>query len=217
MNTVQTGGNLKVNPFKVEKDILIEAPLENEELLLSLPIENVDRVGFDLTTLEQEYYKANGLTLRHQELYSKDSQKGSWDTIFDRWFLESKIQEHFYIDHSGLYGVYPFAGRAKEQLRKFIPRRPELAKLYNLKGKVGYDVCIDYINQEKVIEVVHIEHDYGLEDYKFFLENKQKLETRLQNTNFTDLAHRAIYNQRDHDYKASLLGFPKAFTYYNRL
>lgn len=217
MNTVQTGGNLKVNPFEVEKDILIEAPLENEELLLFLPIENVDRVGFDLTTLEQEYYKANGLTLKHQELYSKDSQKESWDTIFDKWFIESKIQEHFFIDHSGLYGVYPFAGRAKEQLKKFIPRRPELAKLYNLRGKVGYDVCIDYINGEKVLEVVHIEHDYGLEDYELFLENKQKLETRLQSTNFSDLAHRTIYNQRDHDYKAGLLGFPKAFIYYNRL
>lgn len=217
MNTVQTGGNLKVNPFEVRKDIVIEAPLENEELLLLLPIENVDRVGFDLTTLEQEYYKVNGLSLKHQELYSKDSQKASWDTVFDKWFLESQLGTHIYVDHSGLYGVYPFAGRAKEQLKKYIPQRPELAKLYNLRGKVGYDICIDYINGEEVIEVVHIEHDYGLEDYELFLSNKALLEKRLNTVDFDDLTHRAIYNQRDHDYKAGLLGFTEAFTYYNRL
>ena len=208
---------LEYSDFKVLKDVTIEAPLDNEEFLLLCDIENVDRVGFDLTTIEQAYYKANGLDLNTKVLLSKDSYKSSWDTVFGKWILNSKIDDNTYIDHSGLYGVYPFAGRAKEQIRKYITQRPELAKLYNLKGKVGYDVCIDYINGEQVLEVVHIEHDYGLEDYKLFLENKQKLETRLQSVDFTDLAHRAIYNQRDHDYKAGLLGFPKAFVYYNRL
>lgn len=208
---------LEYSDFKVLKDITIEAPLDNEEFLLSCDIENVDRVGFDLTTIEQAYYKANGLDLNTKVLLSKDSYKSSWDTVFGKWILNSKIDDSTYIDHSGLYGVYPFVGRAKEQIKKYIPQRPELAKLYNLKGKVGYDVCIDHINKEQVLEVVHIEHDYGLEDYELFLENKQKLEARLQSVDFNDLAHRAIYNQRDHDYKAGLLGFPKAFIYYNRL
>ena len=113
--------------FKVLKDIVIEAPLSNEELLLLVDIENVDRVGFDLTFIEQAYYKANNLDLNTKTLFSKDSYKNSWDTIFSKWILNSKIGDNLFIDHSGLYGVYPFEGRAKEQLRKYIPQRPDIS------------------------------------------------------------------------------------------
>ena len=211
--------------FKVLKDITIEAPLDNEEFLLLCDIENVDRVGFDLTTIEQAYYKANGLDLNTKILLSKDSYKTSWDTIFSKWILNSNIEENIYVDHSGLYGVYPFAGRAKEQLRKFIPQRPELAKLYNLKGKVGYDLCVDYIKDTEVIEIVHLEHDYGIEEYDSFMYNKERIEQNLPDYNWGDILEKlkgTIYLESNEsinlsNYKASLFGFYKAFRYYNRL
>ena len=53
---------LKISNFQVQKDLSLSKPLEDESLLLTADIENVDRVGFDLTTLEQEYYKANNLS-----------------------------------------------------------------------------------------------------------------------------------------------------------
>jgi hypothetical protein len=211
--------------FKVLKDIKIEAPLTNEELLLLVDIENVDRVGFDLTTLEQAYYKANGIDLNTKLLFSKDSYKSSWDTVFSRWILNSKISDNLYIDHSGLYGIYPFEGRAREQIKKFIPQRNELAKLLNLKGKVGYDVCIDYIKGEKVIEVLHLEHDYGIEEYDIFMTNKERLENNLPEYEWEEVIEKlmnTIYLKSSDsielsNYKASLFGFHKAFRYYNRI
>ena len=209
--------------FKVLKDIKIEAPLSNEELLVD--IENVDRVGFDLTTLEQAYYKANGIDLNTKLLFSKDSYKSSWDTVFNKWILNSKISDNLYIDHSGLYGIYPFEGRAKEQIKKFIPQRNELAKLLNLKGKVGYDVCIDYIKGEEVIEVLHLEHDYGIEEYDLFMTNKERLENNLPEYEWDEVIQKlksTIYLKSNDsielsNYKAKLFGFHKAFRYYNRI
>jgi hypothetical protein len=211
--------------FQVLKDIVIEAPLSNEELLLLCDIENVDRVGFDLTTIEQAYYKVNNLDLNTKLLFSKDSYKNSWDTIFSKWILNSEIAENLFVDHSGLYGVYPFAGRAKEQLRKYIPQRPELAKLLNLKGKVGYDICVDFIQGERAVEVLHLEHDYGLEEYDLFMKNKQRLENNLPEYEWYEILEKLkgpIYLESNEsikfsDYKASLFGFKKAFRYYNRL
>jgi hypothetical protein len=211
--------------FKVLKDITIETPLDNEEFLLLCDIENVDRVGFDLTTIEQAYYKANGLDLNTKILLSKDSYKSSWDTVFSKWVLNSKIADDIYIDHSGLYGVYPFAGRAKEQIKKYIPQRPELAKLYNIKGKVGYDICIDFIKDSTVVEILHLEHDFGIEEYAIFMNNKERLEQNLPLYDWSNILEKVlgtIYLEDNEsitlsNYKASLFGFNKAFRYYNRL
>lgn len=215
--------SIAVNSFIPSKDIVLEAPIENEELLLTLDIENVDRVGFDLTTLEQEYYKVNNLELTTKVLLSKDSKKDSWDTIFQKWFFTSKLADNIYIDHSGLYGVYPFVGKAADQLRKFIPKRPELAKLLNLRGKVGYDICVDYINGETVIELLHLEHDYGLEDYTDFLINKASIQVEVVQLNWESYLEKLqakvedVTNPRNHDLKSNFFGFSKAFSYYNRL
>lgn len=215
----------EINDFEVRKDIVIETPLDNEEFLLLCDIENVDRVGFDLTTIEQAYYKANGIDLNTKALFSKDSYKSSWDTVFSKWILNSEIANNLYIDHSGLYGVYPFAGRAKEQIKKYIPKRPELAKLYNLKGKVGYDICVDYIVGDTVLEVLHLEHDYGIEEYAIFMDNKQRLEENLSQYEWyqiVDKLREPIYLESKEsiaysNYKAEMFGFSKAFRYYNRL
>ena len=215
----------EINDFEVRKDIVIETPLDNEEFLLLCDIENVDRVGFDLTTIEQAYYKANGIDLNTKALFSKDSYKSSWDTVFSKWILNTEIADNLYIDHSGLYGVYPFAGRAKEQIKKLIPQRPELTKLYNLKGKVGYDLCVDYIVGETVLEVVHLEHDYGLEEYHIFMDNKQRLEENLPQYEWYQIIDKLgepIYLENKEsitysNYKAEMFGFNKAFRYYNRL
>jgi hypothetical protein len=212
-----------LNTYRPSKDSILEVPIENEELLLTVSLEGVDRVGFDLTTLEQEYYKANKLELSVREVLSKDSKKDSWNTIFQKWILDSRLAENTYVDHSGLYGVYPFKGRAAEQLKKYLPKRPELAKLLNLKGKVGYDICIDYIEDTTVVELVHIEHDFGLDSYKLFLEGASYMEERILATDWNGYLREAesvgvdLANPINHDLKARFFGFPKAFMYYNRL
>lgn len=213
---------LKISNFQVNRNLTLSKPLEDESLLLTADIENVDRVGFDLTTLEQEYYKANNLSLSEKILHSKDSAKESWNTVFGPWFETRKIKKNVFIDHCGIYATYPFSGQAKEQIKKYIPKRPELAKLVNLKGKVGYDICIDYINEEEVTELLHIEHDYGLEEYSTFLDNKHRLEILLQNTDWKRIYDKAkkglLTNSIErNNYKASLFGFEYAFKYYNRL
>jgi len=212
-----------VSNFQVPKDLTLSKPLEDESILLTADIENVDRVGFDLTTLEQEYYKANNLALSEKVIHSKDSNKQSWNTIFQNWFLTREIQEHIYIDHCGIYGTYPFYGQAKQQIKKYIPERPELAKLLNLRGKVGYDICIDYINGEEVVELLHIEHDYGLEEYDTYLENKYRLEAKLINTNWERIYEKVkkgsllTNSVQQNNFKSNLFGFEDAFKYYNRL
>ena len=214
---------LKVSNFQIPKDLTLSKPLEDESILLTADIENVDRVGFDLTTLEQEYYKVNKLALSEKVIHSKDSNKQSWNTIFQNWFLTREIQEHIYIDHCGIYGTYPFSGQAKKQIKKYIPKRPELAKLLNLRGKVGYDICIDYINGEEVVELLHIEHDYGLEEYDTYLKNKHRLEAKLLNTNWERIYEKVkkgslLSNSiQRNNFKSSLFGFEDAFKYYNRL
>ena len=214
---------LEINNFTVPPDIVLENPIENEELLLTLDIGNVDRVGFDLTLIEQEYYKANNLILNEKEILSKDSKKSSWNTVFDKWFLSQEVAENFFIDHSGLYGVYEFKGRAAEQIKKYIPNRPELAKLLNLKAKVGYDVCVDFIKGEQVIEILHIEHDYPLTQYETFMDTKRQIEHTLSICDWEQvLTHIRKNLQGDRtrkgtDDKAKFLGISPAYKYYNRL
>jgi hypothetical protein len=214
---------MRINSFVPSKDVVLEAPLEDETLLLTLDIENVDRVGFDLTTLEQEYYKVNKLELTTKTLFSKDSDKTSWNTVFQKWILDEKLNNNIYVDHSGLYGTYPFVGRAAEQLKKYTKQRPELAKLLNLRGKVGYDICIDYIEDNTVVELLHLEHDFGLEEYDLFLEQKLFVEVNLEEQDWEAFIYDLykvlgdVRNPRNHDTKANLFGCSKAFNYYNRL
>ena len=207
------------NSFEFNPNLNLHVPLEDETLLLNANIKQVDRVGFDLTVLEQEYYKINGFDLNKKVVLSKDSAKSSWDTIFQDWILEPLAEQNIFIDHSGLYITYPFAGEAKQQLQKYIPYRPELAKLINLKGKVGFDVCIDYIKGEDVIELVHLEYDFGLEDYSTYLSMKKRIERLLISADWESIKNTLsnVHHKITNDFRANLLGVNKAFVYYNRL
>ena len=147
----------------VYSDIQISKPLPDdvaEHVLLNYTC-HVDHEGFDLNEIEQAYYAHNDISLEHDTTWYKDGDaaKGA-HAIIQPWLTQ---QEHsaLILDHSQFVFRYPLSGDAAEQVRSYAKQRPELLRILSTSFKCGLDLCIDYINDDRVIPVVHIEWDYA--------------------------------------------------------
>jgi hypothetical protein len=132
-----------------------------EDILLNKSC-HVDHEGFDLNEIEQEYYKHNGIVLKHDPTWYKDGgqETGANAIIYD-WIAQDP-DSALIIDHSQVVVKYPIRGNAAYQILKYAEQRPELARLVSTEFKCGLDLCIDYIDKKNwVVEpIVHIEWDF---------------------------------------------------------
>ena len=143
-------------------DIQISKPLPEdvaEHVLMNYTC-HVDHEGFDLNEIEQEYYKHNGVSLEHDTTWYKDGEASNGaHAIILPWFTQTE-QSSLILDHSQFVFRHPIVGDAAEQIKRYAKRRPELLRVLSAEFKCGLDLCIDYITEDRVYPVVHIEWDY---------------------------------------------------------
>jgi hypothetical protein len=167
-----------------------------------------DKDGFELTTLEVEYYRKNKIYLSNC-LNNTACQKP--------WMLLTNNDSRLSIDHSMLLERYSYAGDALDQLIQHSSRILGLHRLIATKFKWGIDFSLDYIANDEVTDVIHIEIDSQHLDK--MLEVKHKTETILLNTDWVNgaktlrqLKHKWIdlEGHAQSDWKARYFGFPYA-------
>ena len=135
---------------------------------LSQPIEDVsvferlnypeffDRIGYELTYIESLYHKANDIS----NLVLVPGSTTDASANIQDWFHQTESHPNIYLDHCHVVTRFAYEGPAKDQIEYWSNKYPRLKKLLQIKPKFGYDFCIDYIDNEKVFEICHIEHDF---------------------------------------------------------
>lgn len=124
-----------------------------------------DRIGYELTYIESLYHKANGIdTLVLVPGSTTDASANIQD-----WFDQTTSHSNIFLDHAHVLVRYAYVGPAYNQIKKYSEKHPRLQKLLNIKPKLGYDFCIDYIDSQRVFEICHFEHDFS--DWKTFKRN----------------------------------------------
>lgn len=146
---------------------------------------HVDHEGFDLNEIEQAYHKHNGISLTHDTTWYKDGDatKGAHG-IIQPWLTQTNKSD-LILDHSQFVFRYPISGEAAEQIKRYTKQRPELLRILSTSFKCGLDLCIDYINEECVQPVVHIEWDYT--NVQDLLIGIDYVETALQYTDWNEI------------------------------
>lgn len=168
-------------------NIQIAKPLPEdiaEHVLLNYTC-HVDHEGFDLNEIEQEYYKHNDISLEHDTTWYKDGDAAKGAHAIIQLWLVQQITSELILDHSQFVFRYPITGDAFEQIKRYAKQRPELLRILSTSFKCGLDLCIDYINDDRVMPIVHIEWDYlNMQD---MLVDVDYVETVLQYTNWDEI------------------------------
>jgi hypothetical protein len=141
----------------------VTTPLADPSILLDPAYGcHVDHEGFDLNQLEQEYYKAHGVSLVHDPtLYKDGAGVSGTHAIIQPWCEQSSRSDFdLVVDHSHFVYRYPIRGEAAMQISEYAEKRPELLRLLASDFKCGLDLCIDMFYRGTVQTIVHIEWDY---------------------------------------------------------
>lgn len=141
-----------------------------------------DNDGFELSFLEQVYYKENNvpinLTLNHF------CDQRTWMTYTD---------ENLILDHSMVLQRWEFKGEAKEQLETKKTQYPQLNKYLKLKAKWGIDFSLEYYKDDIVLEVLHMEMDY--QNYDEALSAKKFFEEKFISTDWNHFTDSLLKNK----------------------
>lgn len=192
----------------IYSNIQITTPLPDdiaEHVLLNYTC-HVDHEGFDLNEIEQEYHKHNDISLAHDTTWYKDGDatKGAHG-IIQSWLTQTSKSE-LILDHSQFVFRYPISGEAAEQIKRYTKQRPELLRILSTSFKCGLDLCIDYINEDCVQPVVHIEWDYT--NVQDLLTGIDYVETALKYTDWNEII--AVIKRFNRLSKHSLDAFQQA-------
>lgn len=141
-----------------------------------------DNDGFELSYLEQEYYRENKVKLSNTLNHICDQRD---------WFRCN--DERFKLDHSIILQRWCFIGDAREQLQKKKSVLPQLNKYLNLVPKWGVDFALEYYENDTSLEVLHIEMDYR--NYYEAVASKEKLEQLILNTDWKDFVDSLLRNK----------------------
>lgn len=165
-----------------------------------------DNDGFELSLLEQFYYKRNDFPLYNFLNH----------TCFQvKWF--NMNDDNFVLDHSLMLERKSFSGEAKKQIQHYSKKFPQLLKYLKLKPKWGIDFALEYYKDDTYIEVLHIEYDYN--DYDEAVKAKDNFQSKLLETDWNDFLTSLIRKKEEwanlqgfeqNDYKARYWGLPKA-------
>lgn len=131
---------------------------------------HVDHEGFDLNEIEQAYYANEGVSLTQDDTWYKDGDGDRYSTaIIQPWMTQLNTvdyddivsnDEQLILDHSHFVFRLPIYGEAAKQIRRYVPKRPELLRLLSAQFKCGLDFCVDLLTKDSVQPIVHIEWDY---------------------------------------------------------
>ena len=186
-------------------------PIERH-LVETLPFKDFDKDGYEIPTpLEYLHYEANDIEINKEIQYHI--------APVQEWYRDTEQSEHgLVLDHCMLLYRCSFAGEAREQLIEVSKSRPILQKLLNIKPKWGVDFSLDYVTQNLVMEVIHIEQDF--DNLEEAYSAKERLEKIIDNTDWYEGAVE-LWKRKDEwinlssddhsDYKAQFFGWHRAF------
>lgn len=198
-------------------------PIENEELLLNCQLTQFDREGYELLPIEQEYYKANNVTLHTEKVLAHESGNADeWQAFVKKWFEPTPTTASYLkLDHSFCVVRYAFDGEAREQILKHAKTRPELNKLLNIRPKYGADFCVDYVTDDDCFELVHWEWDflYRKDLFAHIVNMEQAVEIAqwdniIKAVRLLRQSSSYLDSEAEGNFKAALFGLPKAFRLY---
>lgn len=182
------------------------------DLVETLPFKDFDKDGYEIPTpLEYLHYEANEVELNREiQFHIAPVQE---------WYRDTDQSEvNLVLDHCMLLTRYAFAGEARQQLVEVSKHRPILQKLLNIKPKWGIDFSLDFVTNDLVMEVIHIEQDFDSLDAAE--DAKERLETIIDNTDWYEGAIK-LWQRKDEwinlssddhsDYKAQFFGWARAF------
>ena len=167
---------------------------------------HVDHEGFDLNEIEQAYYKHNNILLEHDTTWYKDGDaaKGA-HAIIQPWLIQNGSSE-LILDHSQFVFRYPLSGDAADQVKQYSKHRPELLRILSTSFKCGLDLCIDYLTEDCVQPVVHIEWDY--DNVHDMIVDIDYVETVLQHVDWNEIV--SVIKRFNRLSKGSLDAFQQA-------
>lgn len=166
-----------------------------------------DKDGYELTKLEKLYYEAQGYKLNR--FLNKHFLGSSWLALSDHF-----PHPNLYIEHSMLLNRCNFVDKAREQIDKYRHKYRLLNYLMHCKPKWGVDIALDWITDEKIYEIIHLEYDsYNINEA---IEKKACVEEFFISHDLEDVARRIIskYDEwspltgyHQNYWKAKYLGF----------
>lgn len=207
MILVRTQNQLNPNPY-VEYDTEYNSIFE----LISewgMPVELFDQNGYDLTNAERAFYHSNNLNVTQHRNITHNALKYSWYEEA----IESRSGVH--LNHCLLFERKGFAGDARKQLMAWARDYPLLHKLLHIRPKWGFDLSIDYADENHSFEVFHYEYD-GF-DYNEIVEHQRRVEKIIDSYDW-DYAAKGLIARKEEwhsldffgqsDWKCKYFGLP---------
>lgn len=196
---------LKDLGYSFDRTLSCTSPL-TVDLFRDETVSCFDNDGFELSLLEQYFYKRNNFPLYN--FLNHNCFQVKWFDMTDN---------NFVLDHSLLLERKSFDGEAKKQIEFYSKKFPQLLKYLKLKPKWGIDFALEHYENDEYIEVLHIEYDYS--DLDQAIEKKEMFQNKLLSTDWTDFLS-TLKRKKDewinlkgfqqNDYKARLWGLSKA-------
>ena len=182
-----------------------------EEDYYNLSMDYFDRDGFELNELEQALYKRNDVNIGEHHLNHTANHVG--------WIERTEDDDpRIMIDHSCLQQRHNYIGEGRIALQIAAAKRKELNKLLAIVPKWGIDFNIDYVDDNTVMELFHVEIDRR--NYSQIMDEKYLAETLILRTNWVDVAR--IFNKKRSEWeqlaaddqiewKVRYLGWPRVY------
>lgn len=198
---------------RIIKDLYLRAPIHESA---DWDLDFFDREGYQLNALEKEYHMENRISLHTEDRMARRVSDNALNAVLQHWYVQTKEHPNIFIDHAHILHRFGFAGNALHQLTNISAEYPKLQKMINIKPKYGLDFAIDWIDNEQVVEMFHIELD--CRDYDTFVDIVEKLQVFIETTDWQSKGEELIacksewidldeYDQAV--YKAKLYGLDK--------
>jgi hypothetical protein len=141
-----------------------------------------DREGYQLNTIEKLYHAENEINLYTQDRMARRVSSDALSVVLQHWYVQKKEHPHIFIDHAHILHRFAFTGEALDQLTQMAKYYPKLQKMVKIKPKYGLDFAIDWIDNEQIVEIFHIELD--CRNYDIFIDIVNKLQMFIETTNW---------------------------------
>lgn len=175
---------ITIHPVSHHVNLKIETAVSEHLLADSSLLEFFDKDGYELTLLEKHYYENAGYKVVPYTAYHPG--------LFEPWI--SFDHPYLKVDHSCALYRCSFNGDALEQLQQHRTKNHRLGWLADVKHKWGLDFNLDFCDETRSLEVIHLEADAPTLD--LILEQQYEIEQLVMNTDWLDAAEQ-IWKHRD--------------------